>query len=581
MSDHRRSGISLSSKIVLGCSLTLVAALGISFSIIAFRQERLIMGQLENEARVLFKQIVITREWIADHGGIFVEKLPWTKPSQFLTTPEITDLGGKRYVRETPAMVTKELSRYSKDRELYWFHITSLKLTNPENAPDEFEKKALARFEQTSIKELVSIETIDKLKYLRYISPLYVEKACLKCHAEQGYKIGDVRGAISITIPMEKTIAEIASNRQGMLIAGVLTIASLMLFLLLIIRKLVLSPMSALKNSINRFSEGEYSPESRIQTGDEFEDLGSAFSEMAGTLTEYHDSLNDKIQEATRFLQETNLKLQDANSQLNEANIRKSDFVARASHELRTPLTSIKGAMEYLSVKLSPENARNMDEGTIEDLSIFFEVIKKNAERLIRMVTNMLDLERLEIGVHEWQFTNSNLSYLIAETLTNLQVNADAKGIFFNADLPESLPVFVDEDRMKQVLTNLISNAVKFSPEGSEISISAFREGAYVVAEIYDRGPVIKPQEMKKIFEKFYKTGKKEGTGLGLAICKNIIENHNGILGVRPRGDTDGNCFYFRLTAPDHAAETPREPDNKQVTRQQKLLEIAKKMVNQ
>ena len=345
--------LSLSFKLIMGCSIALIIALGISFYVISQRQERLIIKQVENEARVILKQVVMTRKWIADHGGVFIEKLPWVKPSQYLKDTDIVDIKGKRYVKETPATVTKGLSQYAKDKGLYWFHITSLKLTNPENAPDEFERKALPQFEKNGLKELFHIDTIDNAKYLRYISPLYVEEACLSCHTKEGYKVGDIRGAISITIPMDKTFAEIAENRKSMLIATVLTVVTLIISIFLLMKKLVLVPMKNLKASIHEFSEGKYSPDAILKTGDEFETLYSSFAEMAGSLTEYHDCLNDKIKAATKDLEETNTKLIKANRLLCESTARKSDCIAGASHELRTPLTSIKGAMDYISTKLS------------------------------------------------------------------------------------------------------------------------------------------------------------------------------------------------------------------------------------
>ncbi|MEW6739517.1 MAG: ATP-binding protein [Nitrospirota bacterium] len=572
----RNPRLNLSTKLIIGCSITLIVALGISFYFIAQRQERLIMGQVENEARAIFKQIVITRKWIADHGGIFVEKLPWIKPNPYIKDSEIRDVQGKRYIRETPAMVTKELSKYAKDKGLYWFHITSLKLTNPENAPDEFERNALQQFEKTTLKELISIEQMDNSKYLRYISPLYVEEACLNCHAKQGYKVGDVRGAISVAIPMDKTFAEIAENRQSMLIAAVLTVLTLMAAMFLMMKKIVLTPMKRLRSAINEFSEGTYSPSKRLKTGDEFEDLCSAFSQMAGTLTDYHNCLNNKIKDATKGLEETNRKLIETNRLLNEASIRKSDFIARASHELRTPLTSIKGAMDYISAKLSSYLQYHHEETALDDLHIFFEVIKKNSERLIRMVNTMLDIERIEMGTSELRFADVNLSYLIAEALTYFQINADEKGIYFNANIPNNIIVRMDEDRIKQVIINLLSNAIKFAPEESEILVFAYPEKDHAVVEIWDEGPGIPPSEHERVFEKFYKNGNKEGTGLGLAICKSIIEAHDGIIGVNSDGK-NGSCFYFKLPyTKGHHESFSQEGFNR--TEQHKLLEIAKKI---
>ncbi|MDI6800735.1 MAG: DUF3365 domain-containing protein [Thermodesulfovibrionales bacterium] len=572
--------LNLSAKFIIACSLTLIVALGLSFYFIAKRQERLIMMQVENEARAIFKQIVITREWIADHGGVFVQRLPWMKPNPYLSKmgkeSEVIDVKGRRFVLETPAMVTKALSKYAKDRELYWFHITSLKLTNPENAPDEFEKKALLQFEKNNVKELISIETIDKSKYLRYISPLYVEDACLKCHAYQGYQAGDVRGAISITIPLDKTFAKISTNTHTMLIAGILTVFALIVAMFFTVNKLVLTPMRRLKTSIKEFSDGNYSPSNRLKTGDEFEKICCAFSEMAHKLTNYHDYLNDKIHEATENLETTNTKLLEANRLLRDANLKKSDFIARASHELRTPLTSIKGAMDYISTKLSSSLNQNPDDASLSDLYVFFGLIKKNSERLIRMVNDMLDIERMEMGVSELHFASVNLSYIIAEIMTSCKVNADEKSISIKTHIPDCLYICADEDRIRQVIVNLLSNAIKFSPEKTEVLIFAYCERSHVVVEIWDEGHGINAHQQERIFEKFYRIGNKEGAGLGLAICKSIIDAHKGIVGVKSDGQ-NGNCFYFKLPNIKCTDMTP-ETYLEQARQQHKLLEIAERI---
>lgn len=253
-----------------------------------------------------------------------------------------------------------------------------LTLINPENAPDRFEKEALVHFENSELRELSTIQTIDNTKYLRYISPLYVEEACLKCHEHQGYKIGDIRGAISITIPMDKTFAAISKNKTHMMISAILTVLTLVGALFLLTKKLLLTPIKKLKHSIKEFLEGTYSKKHVLKTRDEFEDLYLAFSEMAEKLTDYHNCLHNKICIATKGLEEANAKLILANNLLNEENIRKSDFIARASHELRTPLTSIKGAMDYISSKLGHFLRTNDKETDLKDLYLFFEMSSFN-----------------------------------------------------------------------------------------------------------------------------------------------------------------------------------------------------------
>ncbi|HSB51955.1 MAG TPA: ATP-binding protein [Dissulfurispiraceae bacterium] len=541
----------LSLKFVLGCSLILAVALGVSFYVLARKQERLIMEQVEREARALFTQIVITRSWIADHGGVFVETLPWTKPSPYLPESEIVDLRGKKYTRKTPAMVTKDLSRYSKERGLYWFHITSLRLTNPENAPDDFERSSLEQFDQGAATERLAVERIGDAHYLRYIAPLSVEEACLSCHATQGYKVGDVRGAISVVVPVEKTLAEISANRVRMGIAAAVITLTLIGSMFFMMKVLVLTPLRRLKSSITEFSQDKRTTPALLRTGDEFEDLSHAFADMTRTLAQYHDSLNLRVQDATRSLEEANAQLTEANRLLSAANLRKSDFVARASHEIRTPLTSIKGAIDYLSTKLSALPSAVDRDACVHELQVFFEVIRKNTERLIRMVNDMLDIERIETGTSELSFNDIDLALIIEETVAYFQFSTADKSLSLGMSLVPGLRVRADDDRIRQVLINLLSNAMKFSPPGGSIVIESYARGNRAAVEVCDEGPGIAAEDRERIFAKFFRKGAGQGVGLGLAICKTIIEAHDGTIGVDSSGGSGARFFItLPLVAP-------------------------------
>lgn len=533
----------LSTKFLLTIGFLLAICLGTSFYIVAKHQEKIILEQSENEARAIFRQILLTRKWVADHGGIFVEKKPWIKPNTYLSQigeePETMDIKGRIFIKENPAFVTRELSRYAKDREFYWFKITSLKLVNPLNAPDDIEKSALREFEQLGKKEFISFQTIEGHRYLRFISPLYIEESCLRCHKKQGYKIGDVRGALSITIPVEKIFSDIAKNRKMMLITAIITMALLMTTLYIFINRLTLSPLKRLKKAIMSFSEGEPPPSINfIRTGDEIEDLAKAFSSMAEKITRYHGCLHDRIRIAVKELEETNKKLLESNRLLRESNERKSDFIARASHELRTPLTSIRGAIDYLSHKIQRGNLRG-------DELEFLEMLKRNTDRLINMVNDMLDIEKIESGLQELQLKESDISSIIRESVKSFEPQANQKNIRFLLYLNETLTCKIDEEKIKQVFTNLISNAIRWSPEGSEILITSKRVNGNIITEITDHGPGIKPEEQERIFEKFYKKSR-DGTGLGLTIAKSIVEAHGGRIGVRSDGK-NGSTFYVEL----------------------------------
>jgi len=158
--EFRALKISLSLKFVIGTAVVLTIAMSLSTYLIIKKDKKLVIEQLDMQAKTLFAQIVLTRRWIADHGGIFIEKVPWKKPSPYLSEPEMEDISGKKYIKESPAMVTKELSEYAKKAGAYWFNITSLKLINPNNKPDEFERTSLMAFESKKIKESSKVEKI-------------------------------------------------------------------------------------------------------------------------------------------------------------------------------------------------------------------------------------------------------------------------------------------------------------------------------------------------------------------------------------------------------------------------------------
>ena len=525
--------INLSLKYIISTIIILATVMGITLVVISKRHERLVLTQTEMQAKALFQQIVITRRWIADHGGVFVEKLPWVKPNPYLPDSLIRDEKGKWYVKENPAMVTKQLSQYAQKEGLYFFHITSLKLLNPENAPDDFERNALQDFETKKLKDSSNVEKIGGSYYFRYIAPLYVEEACLQCHDKQGYKVGDIRGAISVSVPMDYAFNVINSDRKYMLYGGIVTVTILIAVLFMTTKRLVISPINKIRTLMFNFAKDGNPDVPVLATNDELEDLSRAFVNMTKSISDYHTCLQDKINAAT---EELTIK----NESLLKLNKTKSNFIANISHELRTPLTSIKGAMDYLSIRLSMHKKDNE-----EDLKVFFEVIKKNAERLIRLVNNVLDYERIELGELEMHFKEINLKNVFDEVITGFRPMSEDKKV--NIELrAEDVTVHADEDRIKQALTNLLSNALNFSPESSDIIVTLTEADGYANASVEDSGCGIAEGEKEMIFRQFYSKGVKDGTGLGLAICKGIVEAHNGEIGVKTI-EGKGSRFWFTI----------------------------------
>ncbi|MDO8747098.1 MAG: ATP-binding protein, partial [Thermodesulfovibrionales bacterium] len=388
-------------------------------------------------------------------------------------------------------------------------------------------------FETKKLKDSSNVEKIGGSYYFRYIAPLYVEKACLPCHYKQGYNIGDIRGAISVSVPMDYAFNVINSDRKYMILGSIITVAVLIAVLFMTTKRLVINPINKLRILMFNFSKDGNPDVSVLTTNDELEDLSRAFVNMTKSISDYHTSLQDKINAATE-------ELIIKNESLLKLNKTKSDFIANISHELRTPLTSIKGAMDYLSVRLSMHKKDSK-----EDLKVFFEVIKKNAERLIRLVNNVLDYERIELGELEMHFKEINLKNVFAEVITGFRPLSEDKKV--NIELrAEDVTVHADEDRIKQVLTNLLSNALNFSPESSDIIVTLSEGGGHANASVEDSGCGIAESEKEMIFRQFYSKGVENGTGLGLSICKGIIEAHNGEIGVRT-AEGKGSRFWFTI----------------------------------
>jgi len=187
---------------ILSAGLVFLFCLIIIFSVVTATNRKLIYEQAKTEARALFHSIVITRKWNAVHGGVYVEKKAGMISNPYLDDPDITSTDGRVFTKKNPALMTREISAYAEQEGLFRFNITSLKPLNPDNRPDAFEERALTLFEQGE-KEAFQSEHLKGKTVFRYMAPLFVDQECLKCHAIQGYRAGQVRGGISVTFDVK------------------------------------------------------------------------------------------------------------------------------------------------------------------------------------------------------------------------------------------------------------------------------------------------------------------------------------------------------------------------------------------
>jgi diguanylate cyclase (GGDEF)-like protein len=202
----------------------------------------LLIQTVRHEAESYAQLIVLTRHWNAAYGGVYVEKKPGVESNPYLrelgVDSDIRTTDGRILTLRNPAIMTREISELARRDNLVEFHMVSLKNLNPENRPDDFEKRSLERFEDGE-REIWHLDRSGKRPVFRYILPLIVEKPCLSCHSRQGYKLGDIRGGISIKVPAAGLISQIRTNRAHIIIDAVITIGILLAILYLFAWKLV------------------------------------------------------------------------------------------------------------------------------------------------------------------------------------------------------------------------------------------------------------------------------------------------------------------------------------------------------
>jgi len=258
-----------------------------------------------------------------------------------------------------------------------------------------------------------------------------------------------------------------------------------------------------------------------------------------------------------------------------EADAAKSSFLSTVSHELRTPLTSVLGFAKIIRRRLEerlfpmiPDDDRKVQQAkqqVIENLN----VVVSEGERLTKLIDDVLDLAKIEAGKFTWNMATVSVGDVIERAIAATASLFDAKKLHLQRDIDADLPTVTgDQDRLIQVVINLISNAVKFTDAGS-ITCSAHLRGEEIVVGVTDSGIGIAPTDQQKVFEKFKQVGdtltdKPKGTGLGLPICKEIVEYHGGRIWVES-APGQGSTFSFSLPTVGRPAQMELLPTRRSV----------------
>ncbi len=260
---------------------------------------------LHQQARMLYQQIVLMRHWNASYGGVYVRKTPGMETNPYLykvgpgngeksaVVPEITDTKGNVYTLKNPALMTRELSELTAKNADIRFHLTSLKTVNPNNAPDDFETHSLKQFE-AGAKETSEFSHLDGKSFYRYMAPLYVEQSCLRCHGYQGYKLGEIRGGISLSLPMDNELELLAAGQYRFIVTALILLLLAIATIIIGSRYVVTRPLRILQRFASNMGTEQQLPDYLISRRDEVGVLAQELTEANATLLQQRKQIGER-----------------------------------------------------------------------------------------------------------------------------------------------------------------------------------------------------------------------------------------------------------------------------------------------
>jgi histidine kinase len=256
------------------------------------------------------------------------------------------------------------------------------------------------------------------------------------------------------------------------------------------------------------------------------------------------DATRDELDELAQLA----LSFNQMAAQLEQMEATRRELIGNVAHELRTPLASIKGSMEGLIDGVLPAEAST------------FQQIYREADRLQRLVADLQELSRVEAGAFELNLRPVAVHALVNATLARLGRQFEEKGVALESDIPTDLPpVRADEDRVMQVLLNVVGNGLQYTPAGGRVRVTARCRGAEVTIQVSDTGIGMSPEHLALVFTRFYRVDKSRaraggGSGIGLTIARHLVEAHGGRMWAESPGPGPGSTFTVTLPRAENTA---------------------------
>jgi signal transduction histidine kinase len=501
------------------------AIISVSYTIFLYRtsivDNELIIMQAKQQARMLYNQILITRQWVSDHNGLFVIRTDSVDSNPFLALPSIWDEDGNEYVMRNPAMVTRELSEYSNRKGLGSFRVTSLKPVNPANIPDKYEEQCMINFEH-GLPESIEIQDSPEGRVVRYLAPLNVKDSCLGCHARHGYSMGDIRGALSITIPIAWAEKKMAENNRSLVFIGLISFVLVSITLLIMFNTLVVNRLNRLSTAMNAFPEKNPDPLSLPPGDDEIGHLSEQFVELCARLTQSQKELDRTRQQAW----------------LNEKMASMGILSAGIAHEVNNPLGGMLNCVK--SMRDNPQDLQMQER--------YLPLLDKGLKRIEHTMRQLLNFGRQET----LQYQKIEVTELLNECLELLSYKLKGITIEQNTNLKEEY--YVDAEALKQIFINLGLNGIQAMPNGGTLTITSEMIDGNLLFRFKDTGIGIAEENMNHIFDPFFTTKDVGvGTGLGLSVTYSLVGQMNGSIEVE---STTGIGTEFTVIIPAQQKHT-------------------------
>ncbi len=491
---------------------TVVVGASLLWNVFQVKQQTLEAACIQ--ARTAHGKDVIYRRWNAGHGGVYVPVTKKTQPNPHLSgipKRDITTPSGKTLTLINPAYMTRQVHELTKEKYNILGHITSLKPIRTKNTPDPWEAKVLRAFELGET-EISSLEQIEHHQYMRLMRPLVTEKGCLKCHADQGYRQGDIRGGISVSIPMEPLWAIAHTN------VLVLTAGHAMLWLVGL--GAGVQGVRAIKNSESKRRRVQKALEEANKT------LETKVEIRTSELRIVNDRLrieNAERKHAEKDLQQayTNLEKQSMILVQTEKMSAIGTLAAGTAHELNNPMMGILGFTSHC-IKHTSEQ---------DQIYTVLQDIEHEAKRCAEIVQNLLTFSHTDQDGDK-AYEKGSLAEILDRVFKLLSYRVEKQGISVTQHIADDTPkIWMKPNSIQQLILNLTTNAFD-ALEGSEkkeFNVDIHREGDFVRMTFADTGCGIAAESLTSIFDPFFTTKPVgQGTGLGLSVSQGIIKAHGG-----------------------------------------------------